>query len=135
VTSDDESHCQRIEAEEPWPQILGSDVTLDEAHRVVAAFREVWQVQVLPVADEVARTLAPCMRSYRDYYVGRVSANDAAARVRNFGRVLWGSLEDHEWVWEVLFAGGSDLLPPSGSFGGFLAPDGSTLVIVHWPEG
>ena len=135
MISDDESHCQRIEAEGPWPQILGGDVTLDEARRVVAGFREAWQVHVLPEADEMARTLAPCMRSDRDYYVSRVSAGEAAARVRDFGRVLWGSLADHEWVWEVQFAGGSDLFPPSGSFGGFLAPEGRTLVIVHWPEG
>jgi hypothetical protein len=147
---DEVEHCQHVASDQAWPQVLESQDAPDgevppaEARRVVEAFREAWQREVLPGPHEVARTLDPCMRTDRDYFLRRVSGASAAQRVAELlettegAGVLWGhvdALAQHPWVWEVHFAGWTDRLRPGGTFGGFLTPSAEAIAIVHWPEG
>ncbi|HSL68854.1 MAG TPA: hypothetical protein VK864_01365 [Longimicrobiales bacterium] len=134
---------------ETWPIVLApedapaTEVTADQARDVVSAFRRAWSER-LPDLGPIAQQLDPHMQSDRDFYVRRISGRTAAERVLGLPdpmraqSTLAGdptALRQFDWVWEVRFGGWSERLPPSGSFGGFITPDGDAALLVHWPEG
>lgn len=143
-------HCTYPETDQPWPVVLESQdapasaVARSDAHRVVAAFWNVWRRDVVPHAGSVVRALAPCMETDRGYYLRRVSGAAAAQRLaalKDAGKAdsilskQPASLSAFDWVWDVSFGGWVDTLRPGGSLGGFVSTDGKLLVAVHWPEG